>query len=125
MFNNRGKLLSSSKPEESAQNSWPYGRRQELVKRWFGRESPLTDLSEGKPKPGLVKQLHTLISKHIIKSGDEKDKNLYLPVNNSPSRKDQQAASGRINRVGCRCSAAHDIRAANTLGGISGIYDEL
>jgi len=54
MFNNRGKLLSSSKPEESVQNSWPYGRRQELVKRWFGRESPLTELSEGKPKPGLV-----------------------------------------------------------------------
>jgi len=80
MFNNRGKLLSSSKPEESVQNSWPYGRRQELVKRWFGRESPLTELSEGKPKPGLVKQLHNLIGKHIIKSGDEKDKNLYLPV---------------------------------------------
>jgi hypothetical protein len=83
MCNYRGTLLSV-KTRRKCQNPWPYRKRQELVKRWFGRESPRTVLSEGKPKPGLVKQPLTLIATHIIKSGDEKDKNLYLLVNNSP-----------------------------------------
>ena len=85
----------------------------------------LRKLSERKPKPGLVKQLLTLIAKHLIKSGEEKDKNLYLLANNSPSRKDQQTVIWKDQRVDCRCSTAHDIGAADTLGGISRIYNKL
>ncbi len=58
----------------------------------------LRKLSERKPKPGLVKQLLTLIAKHLIKSGEEKDKNLYLLANNSPWRKDQQTVIWKDQR---------------------------
>ena len=64
--------------------------RQELV-AVPAVKAPLTVLSGEKPKPSLVKQLLALIAEHIIKSGEGKDKNLYLLANNSRFGKDQQS----------------------------------
>jgi hypothetical protein len=92
MCNCRGTLLSV-KTRRKCQDSWPYRKRQELVKKWFGRESPLTVLSEGKPKPGLVKQLLTLIARLRIilsKAATRKTRICILLLTIAHSGNDQQ-----------------------------------
>ena len=74
---------------------------------------------------GLSSSYITLLANILSKAATRKTRICIFLLTIAHPGKDQQAASGRINGVGCRCSAAHDIRAANTLGGISGIYDEL